>query len=413
MKKLLIAALFLIFGLSTQIKADSSLLFGGEFGFFYSSLAPYGSWIQINGGENVWHPDNVGYGWSPYHYGHWVWTNDGWYWDSDEPFGDIVYHYGRWYNDESYGWIWVPDYQWAPAWVEWRYDNNYIGWAPLPPYASFSVNFGIRFTSSYYTPYQYYSFVSYRYMCNPHVYNYYLDNNFKYRIYSSTKYRTNYGFSDGRVINRGVDVDYVRQRSGDRIVESRIQGVSNIRNAETGRNSNSTVRALILQKDQIDRSTGRSFRIQKTNRPSSLDVSRLAVGNRNDINRSPNLENRNSSNAIQNDRINSWNNNNRMQGNNYSRPLNNRPNNYSNPNGIPGKNFDRQIPKSIAPRDNARYFNKQNRNGFNSKPYTNNPQIRREIPQRNSPQIQRNNAGRNEGNRGGNIRGNSNNRWHR
>ncbi|MHB8338464.1 MAG: DUF6600 domain-containing protein [Ignavibacteriaceae bacterium] len=409
MKKLVIASIFIIIGLSTQLKADAGFLSGGEFGFFYSSLSPYGSWIQINGGVNVWHPENVGYGWSPYYYGHWVWTNDGWYWDSDEPFGSIVYHYGRWYNDETYGWIWVPDYQWAPAWVEWRYDNDYIGWAPLPPYASFSVDFGIRFTASYYMPYQYYSFVSYRYMCNPHVYNYYLDNNFKYRIYSATKYRTNYGFSDGRVINRGVDVDYVRQRSGERIVESRIQGVSNPRNLATGRNSNSTVRALILQKDQIDRSTGRSFRIQKTNRATSLDVSRMAVGNRGQINRNPSIENRNGSNFNQNDRVNSWNNN-RIQENNNNRPLNNRQYNYSNPNR---NNVDRQTPQNIRPRNNAGYFNNQNRNESKPQSIENRQQIRRDAPQRNSPQIQRGNAGRNEGNRGSNNRGNSDNQRHR
>ncbi len=55
--------------------------------------------------------------------------------------------------DDYYGWLWYPDYEWAPAWVEWRYDNNYIGWAPLHPYAVFSVSVGIYFTNTYYTPY--------------------------------------------------------------------------------------------------------------------------------------------------------------------------------------------------------------------------------------------------------------------
>ncbi|MHB1688770.1 MAG: DUF6600 domain-containing protein, partial [Ignavibacteriaceae bacterium] len=343
MKRLIIAAVFLIIGISVQAKAETDISFGGGFGFFYSSLSPYGNWIQINGGVNVWRPMNVGYGWSPYHYGHWVWTDDGWYWDSDEPFGNIVYHYGRWYNDDFYGWIWVPDYQWAPAWVEWRYDNDYIGWAPLPPYASFSENFGIRFTNSYYTPYQYYSFVSYRYMCNPNVYNYYVDNNYKYRIYSSTKYRTNYGYSDGRVINRGVDVDYIRQRSGDRIVERRIESVSNPRNFG-GRNSNpSVVRALILPKEQIDRGTGRNFQIQRAGRETSLDVSRIAVGNRIDANRNITPENRDQANFNRNNRPESLNNNGRIENNGNNRVSNNnRSNNYSNPNRNNGNNFDRK-----------------------------------------------------------------------
>ena len=31
------------------------------------------------------------------------------------------------------GWVWVPGYTWAPAWVSWRYGDGYAGWAPLPP----------------------------------------------------------------------------------------------------------------------------------------------------------------------------------------------------------------------------------------------------------------------------------------
>lgn len=295
MKKLLIASVLIILGCSTQINSQPQYQddgngnvngygnVNGNFGFFYSSLSPYGEWIQINGGENVWRPFNTGYDWAPYHYGHWVWTNDGWYWDSDEPYGNIVYHYGRWYNDDNYGWIWIPDYQWAPAWVEWRYDNNYIGWAPLPPYAAFSIGFGIRFTTSYNVPYRYYSFLGYNHMCDVNAYNYYVDNNFKYRIYSNSKFRTNYGYSDGRVINRGVDVDFIRQRSGGRIVERRIQIDSNPRNFESRSQNSTTVRAFILPRNEIDRSTGRSIQIQRGTRSTSLDFSRVSIGNRNNI----------------------------------------------------------------------------------------------------------------------------------
>ena len=407
MKKIIIVSFILVIGLSTQMRADVGFSFEGGFGFFYSSLAPYGTWIQINGGVNVWHPDNVGYGWSPYHYGHWIWTNDGWYWDSNEPFANIVYHYGRWYYDDYYGWIWVPDYQWAPAWVEWRYDNDYIGWAPLPPYASFSIDFGIRFTSSYYTPYQYYSFVSYRYMCNAHVYNYYLDNNIKYRVYSSTKYRTNYGYSNGRVINRGVDVDYIRQRSGDRIIERRVEGISNPRNLAGVRSSGNTVRALILPKDQIDRGTGRNVRIQKASRAASLDVSRIAVGNRGERNGAPAVENPYYLNANPNSRINDGNNS-RPQGNINSSPNNNRPNNYVAPNRNDRNNYIRQPIQNDRPRNNQSNYNSPNRNEPRAQ-----QQIRREAPQRSAPQIQRSNENRNKGNAGNVNRGNSDNRRHR
>ena len=34
---------------------------------------------------------------------------------------------------EDYGWFWVPGDTWAPAWVQWRYSDDYVGWAPIGP----------------------------------------------------------------------------------------------------------------------------------------------------------------------------------------------------------------------------------------------------------------------------------------
>jgi hypothetical protein len=63
-------------------------------------------------------------------------------WVSDEPWGWATYHYGRWANVDGTGWVWVPGYQWAPAWVSWRYGGGYAGWAPLPPATFVGVEFG-------------------------------------------------------------------------------------------------------------------------------------------------------------------------------------------------------------------------------------------------------------------------------
>jgi hypothetical protein len=88
---------------------------GMHFGYFYSSLAPYGEWIEVESGNRVWHPYRVPYQWRPYLVGRWVWTDDyGGYWMSDEPFGWITYHYGRWYDDDEYCWVWKPYDVWAP-----------------------------------------------------------------------------------------------------------------------------------------------------------------------------------------------------------------------------------------------------------------------------------------------------------
>ncbi|HET6922316.1 MAG TPA: DUF6600 domain-containing protein [Anaeromyxobacteraceae bacterium] len=103
-----------------------------SFDTFHQALSPYGQWLTVGAYGPVWRP-NVAAGWRPYHHGRWVWTDEGWLWVSDEPWGWGPYHYGRWFFDASYGWLWMPGYQWAPAWVSWRYSGDVIGWAPLAP----------------------------------------------------------------------------------------------------------------------------------------------------------------------------------------------------------------------------------------------------------------------------------------
>lgn len=106
-----------------------------DFQYFYDELAPYGQWTEVEGYGYCWQPDIRDSDWQPYSFGHWASTDDGWLWVSDdsEPWGWIVYHYGRWINFEDRGWFWVPGYTWAPAWVTWRSGDEYCGWAPLPP----------------------------------------------------------------------------------------------------------------------------------------------------------------------------------------------------------------------------------------------------------------------------------------
>jgi hypothetical protein len=282
MKKLMIIAVVLVIGCGyfTKSEAKTSNNPGFEFGFFYSKLTPYGTWIEIDGGLIVWRPTIIHRGWAPYRHGRWLWTVDGWYWDSYEPFGYIVFHYGRWYYDDYYGWIWVPDYDWAPAWVEWRYDDAYIGWAPLPPYAIFSINIGIRYTYDYYVPYYQWHFVSYGHFCNPHVYNYYVAPKYKYRVYNRTKYRNNYGYRNGRIMNRGVDIDYVRQRTGQNIRQKDIQRVSDYKEVEKYRGKDTkVVRTYVASRDELTKTRVKSdLNIERKTRGTTLDVSKVRLG---------------------------------------------------------------------------------------------------------------------------------------
>lgn len=109
--------------------------------YFQATLAPHGSWtFSVQFGE-VWRPHHRGWGWHPYHDGHWAYSDLGWCWVSDYPWGAIPYHYGTWVFDLHLGWVWVPGYAWAPSWVVFRTGPDYVGWAPVP--VSFVV--GLRF----------------------------------------------------------------------------------------------------------------------------------------------------------------------------------------------------------------------------------------------------------------------------
>jgi hypothetical protein len=103
---------------------------------FRDSLAPYGQWIVVERFGSVWrpHPWMVGADFEPYSTGgYWVSTDAGWTFATHWPWGWAAFHYGRWYRDSAFGWVWAPDTVWAPAWVEWRFGGGYVGWAPLPP----------------------------------------------------------------------------------------------------------------------------------------------------------------------------------------------------------------------------------------------------------------------------------------
>src|SRR5476651_2631281 len=106
---------------------------GASFQTFYDQLGNQGTWIQTDNYGYVFQPNVSDPNWAPYTEGHWVDTEDGWTWVSDEPWGWATYHYGRWVNLDGTGWCWVPGYTWGPAWVSWRYGDGYAGWAPLPP----------------------------------------------------------------------------------------------------------------------------------------------------------------------------------------------------------------------------------------------------------------------------------------
>ena len=182
-----------------------------DLGFFYDDLASYGNWVERPQYGWVWTPRAVATGWRPYQEGHWVWTDDGWTWISDEPYGWATYHYGRWYDDPDYGWEWVPGDEWAPAWVSWQEGSDYVGWAPLPP----DYRPGISFDFATSIAPEEYVFVPERQFLAPRIAAYVVAQpTERVRIYRQTRNITRYQVVNQRVVNQGVPVENIQRVVG-------------------------------------------------------------------------------------------------------------------------------------------------------------------------------------------------------
>lgn len=105
-----------------------------EYRVFYDDLVEYGDWVLIEPYGFVFRPRVNFVAWRPYLEGWWQPSDPfGWVWISDEPFGWITYHYGTWFYDRFQGWVWLPGYEWGPAWVAWANAGDWYGWTPLGP----------------------------------------------------------------------------------------------------------------------------------------------------------------------------------------------------------------------------------------------------------------------------------------
>jgi hypothetical protein len=246
-----------------------------DIGTFYSSLGSQGEWISVDGGTYAWRPAGVESGWRPYSDGHWVWTDDGWYWASDEPWAWATYHYGRWYCDDYYGWVWVPGYEWAPAWVEWRYGENCVGWAPLSPYAVFSANWGVHYRRYWATPYNYWSFVDCRYMGSHDLHRYVYRTDDNTRFIGRTRTAGSVRYDNGRIISRGPERDYVEQRGNVRIPRANMVDVRGREQAgmvrENGTDRISVYRPRIDATARVNTGT-RPDRVRVDDHPMGLDT---------------------------------------------------------------------------------------------------------------------------------------------
>jgi hypothetical protein len=184
----------------TVVRADSD---AAVVATFRGRLEPHGAWVEEPTYGLVWVPSVsvVGPDFKPYvTAGHWGLAENGdWVWVSDYPFGDVVFHYGRWVWVSGTGWAWVPGTEWAPAWVVWRVPHgsyDYVGWAPAPP--SYVWVNGV-FVSLWWTPPPPWVFCHSSYVFHYHVGHHIVrdrllvhrvaQNTYRYRPHGSAIYR--------------------------------------------------------------------------------------------------------------------------------------------------------------------------------------------------------------------------------
>jgi len=183
--------------------------------YFHDTLAPYGTWVDVDGYGRCWRPVVVvnNPDWQPYcDNGHWVYTDCGWYWYSDYSWGWAPFHYGRWYQHPHLGWVWTPDTVWGPSWVTWRYSEGYCGWAPLPPFATYQTGVGFFYRGgavsvdfNWGLNIGCFTFVPTEFFCDRHPRNHRMGPDERGRIFDRSRPLNNFDGHGHNLANRGID----------------------------------------------------------------------------------------------------------------------------------------------------------------------------------------------------------------
>ena len=102
--------------------------------YYSDDLDDNGSWVDVPEIGRCWRPRVAYDDWRPYSRGRWGAYSSGLTWVSDEPWGYLTGHFGRWGWGANFGWYWIPGSYYSPAWVAWNWNGGYCGWAPMGYY---------------------------------------------------------------------------------------------------------------------------------------------------------------------------------------------------------------------------------------------------------------------------------------
>ena len=252
--------------------------------YFHEQLAPYGAWVHVPDYGWCWRPTvavaNVN--WRPYYdNGRWMYSDQGWYWQSNYSWGWAPFHYGRWTRHTSFGWVWAPDTVWGPSWVTWRYSNDYCGWAPLPPAAHYRSGVGFTYRGSrvslsfgFGLGYDHYAFVSRRHFTHHNVRRHGLGRDHSRNIYNRTTIVNNYNIvNNNTVVNNGITPERIAAGNSQEIKRIPLKEVSSAQNTRVASTDARKVKSLPVFRPKLpEQSSKVSQRIlnQQSNRVATV-----------------------------------------------------------------------------------------------------------------------------------------------
>ena len=194
-----------------------------EVSYFYNDLSPYGTWVYLEGYGWCWQPRAVviSRGWRPYcDGGYWVYTDAGWYWQSDVFVG--------------LGAVSLWPLVCAPA-LRLGLDSrpslgaglgdladrgDICGWAPLPPHAEFDVRLGWRYNGvsvgasfGFGLGVNAFAFVSFGDFCGHDLHRRCLPPARVNTVYNQTTIINNYVVNNTTIVHRGIPVERVSAAS--------------------------------------------------------------------------------------------------------------------------------------------------------------------------------------------------------
>lgn len=195
----------------------------------------------------------------PYSNGQWLYTDQGWYFKAPTPEEEITSHYGRWAYNDALGWVWVPGRVWSPAWVDWRENDNYVAWAPVPQYVYLTGStLDVPTIDD-----NKYVIVEKKNFTEPQLFKYmYLENKNKVMIKEMKKI-------DGvmvinrTVIDKGPEVSVIEKETGKTIQKVKVNKSDNRHDVKYSPES-MTVYAPKLIKSDVEKNKGPVSRPQKT-----------------------------------------------------------------------------------------------------------------------------------------------------